>query len=88
MVRPPSPLSDSTLPVLLLRYIPTAVASCGVKPSNQADTLPVVVPVLPAAGRPKFAPAPVPLCTTFDIAYVVSAMTSGSKTAWVTGLAL
>ena len=31
----------------------TAVANCGVYPTNQAERLSLVVPVLPAAGRPK-----------------------------------
>jgi hypothetical protein len=58
----------------------TTVASCGVYPANHADWLPVVVPVLPAAGRP-FAsglPAAVPcgLVNTVCSAEVRSASTS------------
>src|SRR5687767_13902872 len=43
----------------------TAVASCGVYPTNQAAVLRDVVPVLPAAGRPgNCAARPVPAVTT------------------------
>jgi len=40
------------LPFLSSFCITTTVAYCGVKPANQAALLSVVVPVLPAAGRP------------------------------------
>ena len=36
-------------------YMPTEAASCGVNPANQTDLCSVVVPVLPAAGRPSAA---------------------------------
>ena len=36
-----------------------AAASCGMKPQNHTLTLPSVVPVLPAAGRPSDSRAPV-----------------------------
>ncbi|SCE22698.1 hypothetical protein GA0115253_1036371 [Streptomyces sp. Termitarium-T10T-6] len=43
-----------------------AVEICGVYPTNQADRLPSVVPVLPAASRPsRRAGVPVPFSTTF-----------------------
>ena len=55
----------------------TAVASCGVNPTNQALALLPVVPVLPALGRPSASCArtPVPPKTTCCIAYVASAAT-------------
>ncbi len=43
-----------------------AVEICGVYPTNQAERLPSVVPVLPAASRPsRRAGLPVPFSTTF-----------------------
>ncbi len=69
--------------------MPTAVASCGVYPSNQAALLSVVVPVLPATGRPRFAAyVAVPSLIGCSMASMVSAMTSLSKAAFFTGLAL
>lgn len=63
---PPVPDSDIELPALSDRAIMTAVASCGVYPTNQAERLLSVVPVLPAAGRPSpRAAKPVPSLTTF-----------------------
>ena len=45
--------------------IHTEVASCGVKPLNQASVFCSVVPVLPATGRSyRAAAVPVPYCTT------------------------
>ncbi|CAM5376214.1 hypothetical protein STENM223S_09599 [Streptomyces tendae] len=47
------------------RYMLIAVDSCGVYPTNQADLLPSVVPVLPATSRPgSWALVPVPFSTT------------------------
>jgi hypothetical protein len=48
----------------------TAVAICGVKPTNQADLLSVEVPVLPAIGRSSglIHCLPDPSCTTWVMA--------------------
>lgn len=63
--RPPVPASDTGSPFLFSFIIITAVESCGVYPTNQADLLSSVVPVLPAAGRPIHdARVPDPLFTT------------------------
>ena len=53
------------------------MAACGVNPSNQTARFSVVVPVLPAAGRPSSrAPVAVPSRTTRVIASTASAATS------------
>src|SRR3954464_9259913 len=50
----------------------TAAVSCGVYPTNQASLLPSVVPVLPAAGRPKLPSDPLAVpsemtCVSIDV---------------------
>jgi len=63
--RPPVPARETGMPSLFSLVMNTAVDSCGVKPTNQALLFMSVVPVLPAAGRPRSrAVAPVPLETT------------------------
>ncbi|CAB4930702.1 unannotated protein [freshwater metagenome] len=49
---PPVPESEIGCPSGPSFTIMTAVANCGVYPTNQAERLSLVVPVLPAAGRP------------------------------------
>ena len=63
-VKPPMPFSDCDA---LSRKRATDAASCGVYALNQADAFDWLVPVLPAAGRPKLSAAPpVPPVTTFE----------------------
>ena len=63
--RPPVPDSDTGMPFLFSFVMNTAVANCGVKPTNQALLFISVVPVFPAEGRPRSrAVAPVPRETT------------------------
>lgn len=83
---PPIPLRDCE--AFSLKKA-TEAASWGVYPLNQAEAFCSLVPVLPAAGRPKPAVpyAAVPRWTTSLSAYVKSAMTSLAKTSWPWGLA-
>src|SRR5690606_12153400 len=60
---------------------PTAVDTCGVNPTNQASLLSLLVPVLPATGRPGSAALrPVPDLTTASSATTASAAASGEMT--------
>src|SRR5664279_4279663 len=82
MVMRSSGLTPSECPVH------TAVASCGVKPTNHVFLLLLVVPVLPAAGR--FAGQPMPPAVPPDLrtvvmAYVAVATTLGSTAWWQFG---
>ena len=60
----PEPKSNES--VAFSRLSPTATESCGVYPTNQAETASDEVPVLPATGRPSSRAAllPPPLVTT------------------------
>jgi hypothetical protein len=65
----------------------TEVASWGVNPVNQASLNPVVVPVLPARGRPNAARKPVPpFATTPRRMAVAAAATPGARARWQDGL--
>ena len=87
--RPPVPESDTGIPFLFSFVKKTAVANCGVKPTNQALLFMSVVPVFPAAGRPRSrAAAPVPRETTSVSAYVTVSATPFEKTLFVDGSCL
>src|SRR5690606_22753104 len=57
----------------------TAAASAGVYPANQAEVYPLLVPVLPAAGRPIDWPRMVPLVKTPESTWFTASATSGSS---------
>ena len=62
---PPTPESETGLPFASSLTNITAAARSGVYPANHADLFSLVVPVLPAAGRPSASAAtPVPSVTT------------------------
>ena len=54
---PPKGVSDCSEPSSPGWNMATAVTSCGVKPTNQAERIFSEVPVLPATGRPPMIPS-------------------------------
>ena len=81
---PPTPFIDRlVLPSADGRNSATAVEICGVYPTNQAERLLSVVPVLPATGRPTawaFVPVPKESVTTCCMASVTCVAMSASNT--------
>lgn len=83
-------ISSDVLPPSDDLKMPTDAVSCGVKPLNHTARLPLAVPVLPAAGRPRpcVPSSAEPYLMTSSIASRVFIATARSNTRFFCGLAV